>query len=56
MNASDGILNSNSNAENADAEISADLILTQKKQTEGVWFYGRKIDENSYIIFINILS
>ena len=56
MNASDGIPNSNSNAKNADAKISADPILTQKKQTEGEWFYGLQIDENSYSIFINILS
>ena len=56
MNASDGIPNSNSNAKNADTEISADPILTQKKQTEGEWFYSLQIDENSYIIFVNILS
>ena len=56
MNASNGIPNSNSNAKNADAEISGDPILPQKKQTEGEWFYGLQIDENSYIIFVNILS
>ena len=56
MNASNGIPNSNSNAKNANTKLSTDPILTQKKQTEGEWYYGLQIDENSYTIFVNILS